>query len=314
MSSEQKTGGRPTYAAEAAPELHSSEEGTRIPHGNPVEMHGDAHADSIHLPAPTAWPIVTALGFTLLIGGILTHYIISILGGFLTLYGCVGWFRDVLPAEAHENIPVRVQEIEVASSRKTVARIEVSAEHRAHLPLQTFSLGSGIKGGIAGGIAMILPALAYGLIAQHSIWYPVNLLGGAGVAAWSNPTPSDLRHFHAAALGIAIVIHAIACTLIGLLYGTIIPIWPKRPILFGGLLAPLIWTGLLWAALPTINPELSSHINWWAFLISQFTFGIVAGWVISRSDHVRTAQSMPFAMRLGLESPGLTGHDRGEGQ
>jgi len=36
---------------------------------------------------------------------------------------------------------------------------------------------SGIKGGIAGGIAMVIPALIYGLIAEHSIWYPVNLFG-----------------------------------------------------------------------------------------------------------------------------------------
>ena len=283
-----------------------------IPHGDPVRPHSAAHGDDIHLPAPTAWPIVAALGFTLLVAGILTHWVISILGFLLLTYGCVGWFRDVLPHEAHENIPVRVQEIAVASSRKSVARISVSPDHRAHLPIQTFSVTAGLKGGIAGGIAMIVPALAYGLIAQHSIWYPINLLGGAGVSSMTgglgNPSMQDLRAFHAAALGIAIVIHAISCTLIGLLYGSVLPLMPKHPILLGGILAPLAWSGLLYAALPTINPEMSSHINWADFLIAQFTFGLVAGFVVSRSSYVRTAQSLPLAMRLGLETPGLTSH------
>ncbi len=283
-----------------------------ISHGDPVKPHSAVHGDSIHLPAPTAWPIVAALGFTLLVAGILTHYVVSILGFLLLTYGCVGWFRDVLPHEAHEEIEVRVQEIAVATSRKSVARISVSTEHRAHLPVQTFSITAGLKGGVAGGIAMIFPALAYGLIAQHSIWYPINLLGGAGVSSMTglgNPSMQDLRSFHAASLGIAIVIHAISCTLIGLLYGSVLPLMPRRPVLLGGIIAPLAWSGLLYAALPTINPEMSQHINWADFLIAQFTFGLVAGYVVSRSDYVRTAQSLPLAMRLGLETAGLSSHE-----
>ena len=46
---------------------------------------------------------------------------------------------------------------------------------------------------------MIFPALLYGLIAQHSIWYPVNLLGGAGVAHWRNPTTAEIADVSLAA-------------------------------------------------------------------------------------------------------------------
>ncbi len=280
-----------------------------IPHGDPVKPHSAIHGEDIHLPKPTPWPIVTAFGFTLLIAGILTHYVISIMGGLLLIYGCVGWFKDVLPHEAHENIEVKVQEIAIASSRKSVSRISTTPEHRSTLPMQTFSIGTGLKGGVAGGIAMIIPALAYGLIAQHSIWYPINLLGGAGVAGWRNPSVQDLRAFHAEALAVAVLIHSVSCVLIGLLYGSILPLMPKHPILLGGVIAPLAWSGLLFATLPTINPELSQHINWADFLISQLTFGLVAGYVVSRSEYIRTAQNLPLAMRLGLESPGLTAHD-----
>jgi hypothetical protein len=278
-------------------------------YGEAAETQGDAHHSAVHLPRPTAWPIVLALGFTLMVAGILTHYGISILGGILTVYACVGWFKEVLPHEAHLDIPVETQEVAVVSSRKTVSRIEVTEEHRAHLPLESFPILSGLKGGIAGGIAMVLPALAYGLIVEHSLWYPVNLLGGAGVAGWTNPTPASLDAFHPEAFAIALLIHTISCVLIGLLYGAALPLLPRHPIILGGILAPLLWTGLLHATLHTINPEFASHIQWGWFLISQIVFGLVAGVVVARSEHVRTAQSLPFALRLGLESPGLTQHD-----
>ncbi len=278
---------------------------TNIPHGDPVRAHAPAHGEGIYLPKPTAWPIVTALGFTFLVAGILTHYVISILGGVLLVRGCVGWFRDVLPHEMHEEIEVRVQEIEIASSRRSVARLSTAGEHRQQVGEGSFSPLAGLKGGLAGGVAMIIPALAYGLIAQHSLWYPINLLGGAGVLGSSNPSMADLRAFHAGALGIAILIHIVSCTLIGLVYGSVLPLVPKHPIVLGGILAPLAWSGLLFAALPTINPELSQHINWYDFLISQVTFGLVAGWVVSRSPYLRAARALPFAMRLGLEGGGL---------
>ncbi|HEY0786162.1 MAG TPA: hypothetical protein VGD62_09855 [Acidobacteriaceae bacterium] len=281
-------------------------------YGERAETHGEAHGSSVHLPSPTAWPIVLAFGFTLLVAGVLTHYGIGILGGVLTIAGCVGWFREVLPHEAHVDIPVEVQEIVVVRSRKVVSRISVDEANRAHLPLQTFPVLSGLKGGLAGGIAMIFPALAYGLIKEHSIWYPINLLGGAGVAEWRNPSDAAIAAFHPTAFAIAVVIHIVSCSLIGLLYGATLPILPRHPILLGGILAPLLWTGLLHSTLHIINPEFASHIQWGWFLISQVVFGIVAGLVVSRSPSVRTAQSLPFALRLGLESPGLTHTDREE--
>lgn len=287
-------------------EIHGTK---TLDYGEAAEVHGAPHGDSIHLPRPTSAPIILAFGFTLLIAGILTHYGISIFGGILVVWGCVNWFQEVLPHEAHVDIPVEVQEIAVVTSRKTVSRIVVGDENRAHLPVETFPVLAGLRGGVAGGIAMIFPALAYGLIVQHSIWYPVNLLGGAGVAGWTNPSLADIDKFHPAAFGIAIIIHVISCLLIGLLYGAALPILPRHPILLGGILAPLLWTGLLHASLHIINPEFASHIQWGWFTVSQFIFGIVAGLVVSRDKSVITAQSLPFALRLGLESPGLTKHD-----
>jgi hypothetical protein len=278
-------------------------------HSNPSGQHGGA----IHLPAPTAWPIVLAFGFALIVAGIVTNGAISILGGVLFVAGCVGWFRQVLPHEAHEEIPVEAHEVVIASARTHVKHIEVSAEHRAHLPVETYPILSGIKGGIAGGIAMIVPAMLYGIIGFHSIWYPVNLLGGAGVANWmKNPTTADIASFHLVPLIIATIIHIAASVLVGLLYGAMLPMLPRRPILLGGIVAPLLWTGLLHSSLGVINPALDARISWPWFVVSQIAFGIVAGLVVIRQGKIQTGQSMPFVLRMGIEASGMPpeGKDR----
>ena len=114
----------------------------------------------------------------------------------LAIVAAVGWFRDVLPHEAHESIEVEEEFVTLLTPSEKVAHIEVDETHRAQLPLETFPISSGIKGGIAGGIAMVIPAELYGIIRFHSIWYVVNLLGGAGVGAGTARLPGQRRVRH----------------------------------------------------------------------------------------------------------------------
>ena len=268
----------------------------------------------VQLPAPTAWPVVLALGLTFAFAGMVTNAGISILGAVLILFGCVGWFREVWPHPHHVAVPVKVQKFKYTTVRTKVARIEIDASHRARLPVHTPSVMAGVKGGIAGGVAMIVPAMLYGLIRYHSIWYAVNLLGGAGVAGWSNPTLSEILHFRLSALITATVIHAVGSLLVGLLYGAMLPVLPRHPMLLGGIIAPVLWTGVIHSALPLINPFLDARIDWWWFVASQVTFGVVAGWVVSQQVHIRTEQYLPFAARIGLETPGMMEeHDKEDG-
>jgi hypothetical protein len=168
--------------------------------------------------------------------------------------------------------------------------------------VESYPVVSGLRGGIAGGIVMIFPALLFGYLTQHSIWYAVNLLGGAGVAHWANATTADIAAFHWNGLIIATVIHAAICTLIGLLYGAMLPMWPKRPILLGGIVAPLLWTGLLYSILGFVNPAFNARIAWRWFTLSEILFGIVAGIVVTRSAKIRTYQTLPFILRMGIET------------
>ena len=267
----------------------------------------------IEMPASTAWPILLAFGITLLFASLVTSTGVGIVGVVLIACAATGWAKQCLPEERHEMVTLQPRLFEPSSVKTHVAHIQVSEVHRAFLPVESYAVSSGLRGGIAGGIVMIFPALLYGYLTQHSIWYAVNLLGGAGVAHWTNATTADIAAFHWNGLIVATIIHAAICTLIGLLYGAMLPMWPRRPILLGGIVAPLIWTGLLHSILGFVNPEFNARIAWGWFTLSEIVFGVVAGVVVTRSSKIRTHQTLPFILRMGIEAKELNG-PKGDGR
>jgi len=109
---------------------------------------------------------------------------------------------------------------------------------------------------------------------------------------------------------VAGLVHGLGSILVGLLYGAILPMFPRKPILTAGFLAPIFWTGLLYATLEAVSPELNRRIDWLWFIISQIAFGLVTGFVVNLQVRVRTDQfqALPFSVRAGLESQGME-HD-----
>jgi len=258
------------------------------------------------MPAPTAWPIVLAFGLALLFAGLLTSVSVSALGAVLTVAGCVGWFRQVLPHERHETVPVVTEAVPVVTERREVVRIEIAPEmHRARLPIEIYPVAAGIKGGLAGSVAMAVLASVYGILTHGSIWYPINLLAAVVYAQPLLLSMQMLTSFHLELLLVATALHLVTSLLVGLLYGVMLPMFPRRPILLGGLLAPIMWSGLLYTSLGIINPLLDQRIDWTWFVASQIGFGIVAGLVVVRQERVRTRQYMPFAVLAGVEAPGI---------
>jgi hypothetical protein len=270
----------------------------------PIEQSSRAPKE-IEVPASTAWPLVLALGFTLLFAGLLTSASVSILGTVLALAGCVGWFREVFPREHAEIVPVIPEEITIRTVRRVVERIPIAPEQvRAWLPLETYPISAGVKGGLAGSVPMAVLACLYGLLKTRSIWYPVNLLAAVVYAPSEVPPISQLNSFHPGLFFIAVILHVVTSILVGLLYGAMLPMFARRPILLGGLIAPVLWSGLLYSILGLLNPVLGSHIDWFWFIASQIAFGIVAGLVVMRQHRVRTRENLPFALRAGIEAPG----------
>lgn len=258
---------------------------------------------TVILPTPTAWPLVLSLGITLLLAGLLTSWIISALGLVLIVPATIGWFRDVLPHERHEVVPVHIKAEQISTRRVNVVRAALHEDHRKVQSYETYTIMAGVKGGIAGGLAMIVPAALYGLIRYHSVWYAVNLLAAGGFVSWGNASEAFLSSFHLQGLLAASVIHIVTSLLVGLLYGAMLPMFPWKPIFTAGFVAPFLWTGILYSALGVISPILDQRIDWPWFIVSQIAFGLVCGFVVNLQVRVRTSQfqSLPFSIRAGLE-------------
>jgi len=270
------------------------------------QVHGFTGSPSVEMPAPTAWPLVLAAGFSLMCAGLLTDVSISVLGTVLAAAGCVGWFREVLPHDREIAVPVVADDVRITTERRLVERVPIADEQvRAWLPVQTYPVSAGVKGGWAGSVAMAVVACGYGLVSAGSIWYPINLLSASVYAQAVALSPDRLYSFHADSFAIAVGLHGLGSTLVGLLYGAMLPMFPRRPIVLGGVIAPILWSGLLYSFLGLVNPLLESRIDWVWFMVSQCAFGMVAGLVVVRQTRMTTRENVAFALRAGVEAPGL---------
>jgi hypothetical protein len=246
-------------------------------------------APRVPLPAPTSWPIVMALGIGLLFAGLVTSAVISLLGAILAIRGAIGWFAEVLPDERTETLLADQKEPVIASLRRLPRAARVPHEaHRARVPVEVYPVKAGIKGGVAGGVAMALLAMVYGHFAQGSIWYPVNLLSAGFFPG--RDTPPELAPFQLDSFLVALAIHIATSLLVGLLYGAMLPMIPRNPVLLGGLVAPFLWSLLLFSVLQFIDPVLNRTISWPWFVVTQMGFGLIAGFVVSKQRRVPTWQ------------------------
>ena len=260
----------------------------------------------IEAPAPTAWPMIFALGLTLSFAGLVTSVTVSMVGFVLTIASAVGWFREVLPVEHREIVHVEPAVVTIVPTRIGVDYLHVGElGNRAVLPLEIYPYSAGIKGGIAGGVVMGVLAVIQGIALHGSPWYTVNILAATAMANLANADTATLSSFIPQAFIVALIIHAAASILVGLLYGVMLPMFPRYPALWAAIVAPLLWTGLLWSFLSVINPVLDARIEWRWFILCQIAFGAVAGFVVNQTERVHTLQHLPFAVRSGIESPGI---------
>src|SRR5262249_381218 len=152
------------------------------------------------------------------------------LGALLTVAGCVGWFREVFPHEHEVAVPVVPDDFRASTERRTVDRVPIAEQARAWLPVHTYPISAGLKGGLAGSVAMAVLACAYGVLKGGSIWYPINLLAATAYAQSLKLGSSQLYSFHADSFAIAFGLHLLVSTAVGLLYGAMLPMFARRPI------------------------------------------------------------------------------------
>jgi hypothetical protein len=133
----------------------------------------------------------------------------------------------------------------------------------------------------------------------------MNLLVAGLFPPMAAETARQIGAFHFSQFLVAVPIHLTISLLVGLLYGAMLPMLPRHPILLGGFVAPPLWSGLIYGGLEFVNPVMNQRIDWVWFVGSQFAFGIVAGIIVSRQEQIRTRQPVPLTVRLGVEASGL---------
>ena len=283
-----------------------------------MQMANDKIPRSILVPAPTAWPFVAALGVTLMLTGLVTHAVVSIVGVAVLFRAAVGWWFDVLPEQKEEAVLVSLADrsgAQVSTSSLAVDHLAAGVGgHRVRIPVEVHPYRTGLYGGLAGAVAMAVVAMLFGLIAQRSIWYPINLLGAGILPALAEAPVEQLREFSSAGLIAASLIHGTTSLLVGLLYAISLPMFPRDASWRSGLVTPVLWSGLVASTLSVINPTLNERIDWVWFVGSQIAFGLAAWWVIARTAKIATMQSWPLAERAGIEAPTNDADDTGSNE
>ncbi|HTU90914.1 MAG TPA: hypothetical protein VMF69_12625 [Gemmataceae bacterium] len=240
---------------------------------------------TVEMPRPNVWPMVLGLGIVLMAAGVALHLTFFAAGLAIFLAGLAGWIGQLLPGRGHHPEVL----VEPERRAKPVAAVMGMVEqlhpglpgYRFQLPEKVHPISAGVKGGLFGGLVMPLPALVYGVLSGHGIWYPVNLLAGMVLPGVEN---MELETFHATLFVVALLIHAVNSAIFGLLYGVLLPTLPDipRPMAWGGLLMPLLWTGVSFSAMSLINPVLARGVSWEWFIVSQFIFGVAAAGIVLR--------------------------------
>jgi hypothetical protein len=245
------------------------------PHPVPGDPALDRH-DSVEMPRPTVWPIVLSLGLLLVGLGVATNLAVSVTGAVLAVFGLAGWVAQMLPGRGHQHEPLPPPQQRPQMPAGTVGTVGQLGTgmpgYRLRLPVDMHPVSAGVWGGIAGGVLMPVPAVVWALLSGHTIWYPVNLLAGMVMPLEGR----DLEQLSPGLLVLGIAIHAVMCLVIGLLYGVLMPTLPEipRPIAWGGLLMPILWTAVSYVAMRIANPALPEKVDWPWFVLSQFVFGI----------------------------------------
>lgn len=241
--------------------------------------------ESVEMPAPTAAPLVLALGVCLLAAGVAFGTAMIVVGAAVLFAGLGLWVAHLLPGRGHFHehfSPAAQRARPIAAQLGAVEQLhEGMPGYRVQLPVMVHPVSAGVKGGLLGGAVMPVPALIWGLVSGHGIWYPVNLLAGMAVPI-SRMTVAELGQFHLSLLIAAAFIHVAMALVLGLLYGVLLPTLPfiPKPLAWSGLLMPVLWTGFSFIATRIVSPILSKELDWPSFIFSQFIFGLAVAAVV----------------------------------
>lgn len=267
----------------------------------------DESVRTVELPRPTVAPMVLALGIALLAVGIVLGIAFMVVGATVLICGLGLWIIQ-LPegrGEVHEAwVDVSRRPQPVKPKTGGVGQMQEGMPgYRLRLPTEVHPISAGIKGGILGGLLMPIPAILWSTFSGHGLWYPVNLIAGLVLPGVGRLPLAELEQFQPTLLVLGLVIHAVNSVVFGLIYGVLLPTLPSmpKPIAWGGLAMPILWTTVSFSLMDVVNPALGKGVAWPWFIASQFVFGVVAA---SVSDTLKSRPPL-FAGLIGGGVAGL---------
>ena len=254
------------------------------------DPHQPPAGPTVEMPKPTFAPLLLSIGLTLIAAGVATSPAFLVIGLLLFVLALANWIGELLPGRGHEHEPITGVPASVTARPGTVEELVPGAVgYRFRLPEKIHPISAGFKGGLVGGVAMTVPALTWGLLTGHGIWFPVNLLAGTLLPGIDEKPVSELEQLSPVLLGIGVVMHAAISATIGLAYGVLLPTIPgsdRSHLVAGGVVLPLLWTGFSYGLMGVLNPVLQEHVDWHWFAASQFVFGLAAALVVIRSERM----------------------------
>src|SRR5260370_26072523 len=141
-----------------------------------------AEQDAVEMRRPRVAPLVLAVGVAVVRAVVPLGLGFLVAGAVIVVAGLGMWITQFLPGRGHVQEPLteparRAQPVTGAPGGVEQLRAGLPG-YRLRLPQDVHPISAGLKGGIAGGIAMPVPALLWSLLSGHGFWYPVNLLAG----------------------------------------------------------------------------------------------------------------------------------------
>ena len=243
--------------------------------------------ETITMPAPSAIPIFASTGIALMAVGVATSIFISAVGLVILIGAIVNWAHLTTPGSGEIEMPLVPPEQRAAvvvPFRRRIAPPHAGLPaHRSVFPVRSHSHSSGIVGGLFGCGMMTTVALIHARVTGHSIWYHANLFASVFLKDIMGQGISDLDNYHPRALIIAAVAHVSISILVGMVFSVLLPMLPKSPVVWGGLVIPLLWSSIIHTAISVLNPEIARHIDWLWFVVAQITFGLTVGIYISKN-------------------------------
>ncbi len=244
----------------------------------------------VSLPAPTAWPLAVGASVSILAAGVFMNPVFGLIGAIMLLGSVVGWANQLAPGFGHVQVPIRPVDrdlqAQVHSSRTVTAARDGFPGHRDRFPEEIHPYSAAAKGGLIAGAAMAILAMGHSLVMGRGIFFNLNLLSAVVLRRFNDVDVETIQQFDLGACVLALAIHFTASAGIGLIYGLILPMLPISPFYWAGLIAPLIWSGLMHGLMGVINPVMSHYIDWPWFVVCQFAFGLTLGWYISREEKI----------------------------